>query len=231
MSRTHYSDDFGEDFPNQLELYRANVDRSMSSKKGRKMLREVLAALDAMPVRELYADIFVETRDRPSVDPWPHLPPDDDARETVAPKGAACGLGAWAIHTLGPEKAAALFANPEPDSLEMADRLEALGWPPLVVHEIVFENDHQDARWRYVTVEGPKTHRQHLADYDHLGSCAHRYRPVRYRVEETPSERWQRVRDWVQERLNTFERWDANIAAWKKAHPYTTPSPNGVGLL
>lgn len=34
MSRSSYSDDFGEDFPNQLELYRANVARSMRGRAG-----------------------------------------------------------------------------------------------------------------------------------------------------------------------------------------------------
>ena len=219
MSRTHYSDDYGEDFPNQLWLYRANVDRSMASKTGRKMLREILAALDAMPTRELWPDVFIETRDEEARDRF-------HANETPAPKGAMCALGAWAATALGPEAAAGLFREAEPDSLTMAHRLKALGWPPLVVHEIVFENDSEDHRWRTDYVLGPLTEADHRARYPY-----ERSRFVRYRVEETPAERWQRVRDWIAERLATFEAQDRDRAAWRAAHPYTTPSAGGVGLL
>lgn len=219
MSRTHYSDDYGEDFSGQLELYRANVDRSMSSARGRVMLREILGALDAMPVRELYADVFVETRDTPEA----------DDRQTMAPKGAACGLGAWAIDKLGPDRASALFADPVPSSVEIAARLKVLGWPALVVHEIVYENDHEDHRWRNLYVLGPLTEAEDRQRRRYGRNPTDRF--VCYRVEELPAERWQRVRDWIAERLATFETWDRNEAAWKATHPYTTPSPSGVGLL
>jgi hypothetical protein len=190
------------------------------------MLREILAALDAMPVRELYADVFIETRETPEDDPWPHLPPDDEARTPIAPKGAVCALGAWAAATLGPEAAAALFpTTDEPSSIEMADRLKALGWPALVVHEIVFENDNEDRRWHWQILA------QHRADYDDRPGHMRAYRPLRVRVEETPGQRWQRVRAWIADRLATFEQWDAHRAAWRAARPCTTPSRAGVGLL
>ena len=48
MSRSGYSDD-GE----FLDLYRANVDRAIAGKRGQTFLRELAAALDAMPVKRL----------------------------------------------------------------------------------------------------------------------------------------------------------------------------------
>jgi hypothetical protein len=42
-----------------LNLYRANVDRALGGKRGQAFLREMLAALDAMPVKELVADEIV----------------------------------------------------------------------------------------------------------------------------------------------------------------------------
>ena len=66
MSRSHYSDDFGEDFPGQHELYRANVDRSMASRAGRARLAELLEALDRMPIKALHADVFIEKREHPA---------------------------------------------------------------------------------------------------------------------------------------------------------------------
>ena len=48
MSRSGYSDDC-----DYLGLYRGNVDRAISGKRGQSLLREMAAALDAMPVKEL----------------------------------------------------------------------------------------------------------------------------------------------------------------------------------
>lgn len=226
MSRSHYSDDYGDDFPGQTDLYWANVDRAFFSRAGRAKLAELLATLDAMPVRELYPDIFVETRERPAVDPWPHLAPDDDARAEIAPKGAVCALGAWAASALGPEKAAALFASPEPDSIAMGEALARLGWPKLVVHEIVFENDDQE-RYVLLRVHGPMTQAElRRAEY-----CGNGHGPVIYRVPESPAARWERVRGWVARKLAEIAEADARRTAWKAAHRHTTPSPTGVGLL
>jgi hypothetical protein len=57
MSRSGYSDDCDE--PYLLNLYRANVDRTIAGKRGQAFLREMAAALDAMPVKELVADDIV----------------------------------------------------------------------------------------------------------------------------------------------------------------------------
>jgi hypothetical protein len=53
MSRSGYSEDWGEDFNNQLELYRNSVDLALSGRRGQKFLKDLLAALDSMPQKRL----------------------------------------------------------------------------------------------------------------------------------------------------------------------------------
>src|SRR3982750_1965497 len=48
MSRSGYVED-----GDYVELYRANVDRSIASKKGQAFLRELATLLDAMPEKKL----------------------------------------------------------------------------------------------------------------------------------------------------------------------------------
>src|SRR5689334_17503262 len=55
MSRSGYSDDC-----ENLNLWRANVDRTIGSKRGQAFLREMAAALDAMPCKKLIAHDFVD---------------------------------------------------------------------------------------------------------------------------------------------------------------------------
>src|SRR4051812_46491567 len=58
MSRSGYSDDFWEDGDNSGWLYRANVDRAIAGKRGQAFLRELIAALDALPEKKLIAESF-----------------------------------------------------------------------------------------------------------------------------------------------------------------------------
>lgn len=51
MSRSGYSDDY-----ENINLYRAAVDRAISGKRGQAFLRELAEALDAMPVKRLITD-------------------------------------------------------------------------------------------------------------------------------------------------------------------------------
>lgn len=121
MSRSSYSDDFGEDFPNQLELYRANVARSMRGRAGQARLRELRDALLALPVKELHESVFARgTAEHPQV----------------------CALGAWALRRAGgdPVSAAALVPS-DADDGDTAHELAPLGWPDLVVRDIIYEND------------------------------------------------------------------------------------------
>ena len=55
MSRSGYDENYDPGWSNAVELYRANVDRAFKGKRGQKFLRELLAALDAMPVKRLIA--------------------------------------------------------------------------------------------------------------------------------------------------------------------------------
>jgi len=48
MSRSGYSDDC-----ENLNLWRANVDRSLAGRRGQALLHELIAALDAMPEKRL----------------------------------------------------------------------------------------------------------------------------------------------------------------------------------
>lgn len=57
MSRSGYSEDCDDE--GLANLWRANVDRTIGGKRGQKFLREMAAALDAMPVKELVADELV----------------------------------------------------------------------------------------------------------------------------------------------------------------------------
>ena len=55
MSRSGYSDDCGDDDPLALGRYRAQVMSAIRGKRGQTLLRELLAALDAMPDKRLVA--------------------------------------------------------------------------------------------------------------------------------------------------------------------------------
>lgn len=55
MSRSGYCDDYGDDDPLALGRYRAQVNSAIRGKRGQALLRELLAALDAMSAKELVA--------------------------------------------------------------------------------------------------------------------------------------------------------------------------------
>jgi hypothetical protein len=174
MSRSGYSDEFGDDFPGQTGLYRANVRRSVRGSAGQARLRELRDALEALPVKALHDGIFAEgTNDHPAV----------------------CALGAWALQKTGDTSAAqGIVTDPDSD-VATADSLAAHGWPKLVVFDTIYENDRDE--YTYVTVEGP-----HLSPYAYYG---HRW-PVRYRVDETPEQRYARVLAWVSEQIIEADR-------------------------
>ena len=60
MSRSGYVDDCDSEETGRQNLWWANVKRSMQSKRGQAFFREMAAALDAMPVKELIADEIVQ---------------------------------------------------------------------------------------------------------------------------------------------------------------------------
>lgn len=171
MSRSSYSDDYGDDFPGQLGLYRANVWRSMRGKAGQKVLREMRDALLALPVKELHAEVFAEgTPEKPKV----------------------CALGAWATAKTGsPAAATALLRDPEYDN-ETAEDLAKHGWPRLVVLDTIYIND--ASRSTEHKVCGPLARHESYRYY-------HQSWPAVYYEPETPAERYARVLGWVNEHI------------------------------
>ena len=126
MSRSGYTEDYDGDI-NLLNLYRASVDRAMSGKRGQAFLRELLAALDAMPDKKLAANVWVE------------------------PSGAACALGVVA-QARGLTDTIAQF-HPD-DSSSAAHVGELLGIAESMARELVWINDDgfvhdesDEARW------------------------------------------------------------------------------------
>jgi hypothetical protein len=59
MSRSGYTEDYDEQYPNAGWLYRANIDRAIKGKRGQTFLRDLLAALDAMPEKRLISESLV----------------------------------------------------------------------------------------------------------------------------------------------------------------------------
>jgi len=59
MSRSGYTDDYDGDCEDGLALFRGRVANAIKGERGQAFLRELVAALDAMPVKELAADVLV----------------------------------------------------------------------------------------------------------------------------------------------------------------------------
>ena len=59
MSRSGYSDDYGDDDPFALGRWRAAVESAMRGRRGQAFLREILTSLDALPDKEPGAKSFV----------------------------------------------------------------------------------------------------------------------------------------------------------------------------
>lgn len=111
MSRSGYTDD-----PDNLWLYRANVDRALAGRRGQDCLRAIREALDAMPKHELTSESFQQ--------------------------GGMCTLGALAAHRgvdvsdLEPEWDGEW--GPIVDQEEVARRF---GIATCMAAEIMYEND------------------------------------------------------------------------------------------
>jgi hypothetical protein len=133
--RSGYSDDC-----EHRELWRASVDRAINGKRGQKFLREMGAALDAMPVKELVSD------------------------EIVRDDGHVCAIGAVAL-TRG-------LSVSEIDPYDPTEVGKKFGIARAMAAEIAYEND----RSRVPYFDGK-------------------------RRQETPSERWHRMREWVRSNL------------------------------
>lgn len=58
MSRSGYSDSYGDDDPLALGRWRQAVQRALDGKRGQAFLRDLLETLDAMPDKRLYSGSF-----------------------------------------------------------------------------------------------------------------------------------------------------------------------------
>lgn len=120
MSRSGYSDDC--DAPG---LWRGSVYRATVGPRGQRLIREMIVALEAMPVRELADDLFVDG-DR------------------------VCAMGAVAVaRGVAPEKLARLD---ETDAQQVGLLLDV---PRALAAEIAYENDEwakgdDEDRWRHM---------------------------------------------------------------------------------
>lgn len=129
--RIGYSED--EDYPGQFELWQANCRRSMKGKAGQAALRELEAALLALPDKRLIAHKMIDA------------------------EGDVCAIGALAKH-----KGRDILAEPHigPDDEfegdgEMEEIGVELGMPRLVAWKVVCENDINLDGSNLVTLEGP----------------------------------------------------------------------------
>jgi hypothetical protein len=130
MSRSGYRADFQADYV--LNLYRANVDRCIAGKHGQKLLKELVEALDAMPVKELIPNSFMEK------------------------SGRVCALGAVAKkRSLDTSD---LMRNEE-DCIR-ALTAERFAVKEMLTNEIMFMNDEvvENFVTTWVDIEGPMRH-------------------------------------------------------------------------
>jgi hypothetical protein len=133
MARINYSDE--EDTPGQFALWNANVQRSIAGKQGQWTLRELEAALLALP--------------RPRL-----------VRNMLADDGDCCAVGCLVLALRvkqGEDRAAVLaeLEDSDPDDDEAAQAMaEPLGIPHLVGWKLVELNDIQlDTVWE--VADGP----------------------------------------------------------------------------
>ncbi len=105
MSRSGYCDDL--DDPLELGRWRAQVASATRGKRGQKLLRDMLAALDAMPEKRLVSGVLEVSSevDERNAQKWADLFKDPDAanryrehyvatRPTSFKEGDVCALGA-----------------------------------------------------------------------------------------------------------------------------------------
>lgn len=129
MSRSGYSADYGDDDVLALGRWRAQVRSATRGKRGQKLLRGILEALDAMPEKKLYPNVLVN--DRLSGLDEIIVGGDELADEcgNAPPMGAVCAMGAYAklkaidtskVDPDDPPQVAALFDVAEPLVREIA---------------------------------------------------------------------------------------------------------------
>jgi hypothetical protein len=180
MSRAGDGDE--EDFAGQADLWRANLERSLNGKRGRKALAELREALLALPERRLIANAFSTVGKEPEPIPAPTEQDPYGSRawqarernELLEAQGpGVCSVAAYVWHQrvkAGADPQQALVDLPlHPDFDDPHATLDEgmrAGLNQYIAWELMWRND--DA-------------------YDHL----------------TPEARWQAVVDWIDQQLST----------------------------
>ncbi len=119
MSRSGYTDDYGDDDPLMLGRWRGAVLSSIQGKRGQAFLREMIAALDAMPEKRLISHDLVQHA--------PAFVPPEIAMPCV------CAIG-----SVGLKRGVAMEALDPHEADQIAD---TFGIAVALVREIEFEND------------------------------------------------------------------------------------------
>lgn len=175
MSRSGYHDFDGDD-PLAEGRWRAAMSAAIRGARGQRFLTDLRDAMDAMPQRRLISGALVE------------------------PDGEVCAIGSVGVRR-GVDMSTLLKPDDvdqedwdsdwECDAEQHADTLAAMfDIAPCLAREVMYRNDECD-QWHHAET----------------GAVIHSYRgqapPIRY--EDTPEERWERMRTWVAKQLR--EQW------------------------
>lgn len=122
MSRSGYTDDYGDD-PLAMGRWRQAVRRSLEGKRGQATLRDLLAALDAMPEKSLCSGNF------------------------ATPQGEFCTLG-----VLGAARGIKTDDLGDEDYCEIEEVAKRFGIANAMAAEIMYLNDESISDWKFVDV-------------------------------------------------------------------------------
>lgn len=171
MSRSGYSDDFGDEDPLALGRWRQAVKRALQGKRGQALLRELVEALDAMEDKRLFPGSF-STAD-----------------------GEFCALG-----VVGARRGTKMDdLGSDEYGCDTALVGQRFGIAPAMAAEIMYMNDEFAVDlWKLVDVVicGPMPP-YHFPPYGHK----RHERSVCVPNDNHPAERWQQMRQWAVENL------------------------------
>lgn len=163
MSRHGYVEFDGDD-PLAEGRWRGALKSALRGKRGQAFFRELIEALDAMPEKALAVHSFTRN-------------------------GEVCALGSIAlkrgidVSEFEPGEG----GNDWDDEIDHDALAKLFGVAPILVREIMFENDDCD-QWHWEDT-GEVTHGVTYGS------------KRKYRTHDTPAERWQRMRKWAASRL------------------------------
>lgn len=126
MSRSGYSDDYDELFPNACALYGKSLDLALGGKRGQAFLRELVEALDAMPEKRLIADVLI------------------DEAPAFIPPNVVNGASVCAIGAVGVKRGVDMSGLDVEDAKTVA---KTFGIAECMAREIAFQNDESGSFW------------------------------------------------------------------------------------